>query len=126
MANDQQFPKSRRLLRKADFQRVFNRKVKTNRGPLTFFLAAPATREFRLGLSVRRTVGNAVQRNQIKRMLREAFRLSREQLSGPFDLIIVPRPHDLLSLEQYRDMMEDAVRKLALRLNGGEGVGEKT
>jgi ribonuclease P protein component len=46
----------------------------------------------RLGLSVsRRKFGTAVARNRVKRLLREAFRLSKGELPVGIDLVIVPR-----------------------------------
>ena len=46
----------------------------------------------RLGLSVGLRVGSATKRNRIKRLLREAYRLNRCELTVPCDLVIVPRP----------------------------------
>ena len=45
----------------------------------------------RLGIVVGRRHGNAVRRNRMKRLLREAFRLNRGMLSVPCDVVIVPR-----------------------------------
>ena len=44
----------------------------------------------RLGLAVSRRAGNAVVRNRIKRVLREAFRLDREDLPPGLDVIVIP------------------------------------
>lgn len=45
----------------------------------------------RLGLSVSRKLGKAVVRNRWKRLIREAFRLTRRQLPDGVDLIVIPR-----------------------------------
>lgn len=116
MCSDTQLPRTRRLRSREDFQRVYDRRCKCARGPLSFFAAEPATGDTRLGLSVRRGVGTAPQRNRIKRLLREAFRLRRADLPRPLDLVIVVRPHPLLTLRQYMDLLTDAVGTLALRL----------
>lgn len=48
----------------------------------------------RLGISVGKAYGSAVQRNRIKRLLREAFRQVRHKLPTGIDLVIVPRKQD--------------------------------
>ena len=49
--------------------------------------AAPGTRS-RLGLSVGKRIGRAVDRNRWKRAIRRAFRIHRHRLPAPYDLVI--------------------------------------
>lgn len=85
--------KSRRLLKHADFQRVYENGRRQFTGNMTvFFLrrapeAAPAAR---VGLTVGKVLGGAVDRNRIKRRMREAVRHSAP-CEGPVDVVFNPR-----------------------------------
>lgn len=58
----------------------------------------------RLGISVPRKVGNAVQRNRIKRIIREAFRLHREVFPQHCDVVFAVRPDfPLTGMQAVRD-----------------------
>jgi len=86
-------PRSARLLRPADFTRVYDRRTSAAAGPIVVY-AAPnrcADGGVRLGLSVSRRIGGAVERNRWKRVLREAFRAVRADLPAGTDLVIVVR-----------------------------------
>lgn len=52
----------------------------------------PLTEGPRLGLSVSRRVGGAVERNLVKRLLREAFALDAPRLAADQDVVVVARP----------------------------------
>lgn len=93
MPPDRRLPKSARLLRPSEFDRVFAHRSYAAEGPFVVHgcpaaVAGPA----RLGLSVSRRVGGAVERNRWKRRLREAFRAVRGHLPPDQDFVIVVRP----------------------------------
>ncbi len=70
----------------------------------------------RLGISVPRKVGNAVQRNRIKRIIREAFRLHWEVFPRCSDIVFAVRPgFPLTGMQAVRD----AVAVLVLAGSGG-------
>lgn len=79
-------------------------------GPLAVFSLPNARAVPRLGLSVGRSFGNSVRRSRIKRLLREAFRLSRHEFprradGTSYDLILAPRAHAELPLAAYRELL---------------------
>lgn len=73
------FPKGARLLKQADFRRVYkNGKRFAGRYFAVFCLRAEDVGEApRIGITVTKAVGKAHERNYIKRHVREAFRLNR-------------------------------------------------
>lgn len=89
---DVRFPKSERLQKKKEFQRVFDEGRKFRNNELLVYAMPNGRNKSRLGLVVGKKVGNAVRRNRIKRILREAFRLNKELLGFGVDLILIPRP----------------------------------
>jgi ribonuclease P protein component len=109
---------SQRLLRKhrirrgADFRRAYERRATASDGRLLVFGYPNGLAYPRLGLSVSRKVGGAVVRNRWKRMIREAFRLSRPRLPGGVDLIVIPRR----GAEPELSGLMESLRRLAARV----------
>lgn len=74
------------------FRRAFERRRWESDATLTIYGVENGLDHPRLGLSVsRKKVKTAAGRNRIKRLIREAFRLSKAELPAGLDLIIVPR-----------------------------------
>jgi ribonuclease P protein component len=93
------FPRSARLLRHADFERVYKQGKRHFSASMTvFYLSRQESKAnieivpgLRVGFTVGRALGGAVQRNRMKRRLREAVRLTRPVPGPPADVVINPK-----------------------------------
>lgn len=82
-----------RLTRSADFERVYRQgRSHGNRYLVLYVFPRAADGEPRIGVSVSRKVGGAVDRNRVKRLLREAFDASSTPLPVGHDVVVVARP----------------------------------
>ena len=91
-ALDQSFPRSCRLRSRREFVEVYDKGLRVGSSSFNVFGLLNGLGYCRLGMAVSRKVGGAVQRNRVKRLLREAFRLHRARLEPAMDLVINARP----------------------------------
>ncbi len=83
------FPKSKRLVRNSQFKDVLDRGLRISDRVLTLYMARNECGHPRLGVSVGKFWGNAVMRNRLKRLLREAFRQSQDEIPAGFDYVLM-------------------------------------
>jgi ribonuclease P protein component len=107
MTPDLSFPKSRRLRTPAEFKAVYDAKRSVSDARLVVYAKPNDARPSRIGLSVSRKVGIAVQRVRLRRLLREAFRLHQHELPAGFDFVLVARPFKTEpTLAEYTDSLQ--------------------
>jgi ribonuclease P protein component len=86
------FTGSMRLLRHADFERVYKQGRRHFAAHMTvFYLLRKQGEGLRIGFTVGRVLGGAVERNRMKRRLRESVRLRWPGVRVPVDVVINPK-----------------------------------
>lgn len=86
------FSPEERIRKRTDYQRIQRIGKKIISEHLIFFVAKNDLYFSRIGLIVSKKVGNAVNRNRVKRILREIFRQHKEFFSQGIDVLVFVRP----------------------------------
>ncbi len=102
-----------RLAHDRQYRAVYAGKVQRTRAGLGMSGAPNDVGFTRLGLSVSKRVGGAVQRNRAKRLIREAFRLSQRELPAGLDLVVSVRTSAELNLPACREAILEMAASIA-------------
>jgi ribonuclease P protein component len=87
------FPKSDRILKRVEFRRVYEQGRRLHARYFTAFILPSQNERPRIGITATRKIGNAVERNRARRLLREAFRKNKWLVPAGVDIVInVKRP----------------------------------
>ncbi len=87
-------PRTSRVRKRREYQRIqaAGGRVSLGHFVLVFLAREPDGIGPRLGITTSRKVGNAVIRNRMRRIVREAFRATRELFSGDIDVLVIVKP----------------------------------
>ncbi|MBE7078752.1 MAG: ribonuclease P protein component [Clostridia bacterium] len=98
-----------RLKKQTDFQRLFQ-KGKRAFAPSVTLLYRPSER-MRMGISIGKKHGKSVQRNRIKRLLREAFRNTQGEIKGTYSVILIPKVCEEYSYATFEQHLRCIIKK---------------
>lgn len=110
------FRPAEHLRRPSDFKRVYDRRRSVSNDWLIVYGCENGLDHLRLGLSVSRKFGNAVRRNRLRRLFREAFRLTRHEMPVGVDLVLIPRKTEAPSLDELKRSLPKLVTQVARKL----------
>jgi ribonuclease P protein component len=103
------YPRPMRLLRHADFEKVYKLGRRHFSSHMTvFYLERDEGSGVRVGFTVGKVLGGAVDRNRMKRRLRELVRLRRPKVAIPVDVVINPKK--TLLRAQFEELLQEVSR----------------
>ena len=130
------FPRTARLLRHADFERVYKQGRRHFSASMTVFYCtrvdkreSSAAASSRVGFTVGRALGGAVERNRMKRRLREAVRLAGPLSCAGVGADVVINPKKSLLKADFADVVNEVRRGFAVieqKLSGKTPAATKT
>jgi ribonuclease P protein component len=95
------FPRSSRLVKASEYQQVFSKNVRIGDDCFTLLIGKAESPQARIGFAIaKKQIKRAVDRNRIKRQLRESFRLHQLELPK-HDLVVMVR-HKILTLNHQQ------------------------
>ena len=112
----EKFPRSVRIVRSSDYQAIYKTGFKIHSPHFVLFSRGNALGYSRLGITASRKVGGAVVRNRVKRLFREIFRRSLNQIPNRFDIVVNAKSNcDGVHYEELQTEFLKTVKKLAER-----------
>lgn len=106
------FKKKERIILSRDFKRVMRLGKRQASRNFILFTAESKHPFHRLGIVAKKEIGPATFRNQIKRYIREFFRLHKHQIKGCLDIILLIKAN--CSIHCYKETEEELKRLLSL------------
>ena len=130
MIKGNSFPKTSRLLVNSQFRIVMAKRLSARDELLVLYACENGLDYPRIGISVGKSCGNAVIRNRLKRLLREAFRQNKHLVTPGFDFVVSMSPQWVRQTRGRKDaktvvgaikfaQIRDSFLKLAAQLTPG-------
>ena len=98
-----------RLKKQSDFQKLFKMGNRAFSPSLT--IVYKKAEKTTMGISVGKKHGKSVQRNKIKRLIREAYRLSLGEMQGTYQMVIIPKVAKEYSFHTFQRHLQCMIKK---------------
>ena len=98
-----------RLKKQADFQKLFQKGKRVFSPSLTMLYRS--AEKMTMGISVGKKHGKSVQRNRIKRLIREAFRAAQADMKENYAVVLIPKVRDAYTFEGFRRDLQCMIKK---------------
>lgn len=115
LRNRKSLPNAERLKKRREFERIYKKGRRYWNKTFVIYVLPNGMDNSRLGLTVSKKVGKSVKRNRVKRLIRESFRLSKEQIMPGYDIVVVARPPAYgLKCQQARSELLSLLRRAGI------------
>ena len=125
MKGSQRYGKSARIQTRTEFMYVMRAKQSAGDANLVVYVVANDLAWNRLGISVSKRIGNAVDRHYVRRRIREAFRTSRDDLPTGVDIVCVAKQGATDRSHNVRSSLVALVRRAFRRKQRGSRDRER-
>lgn len=98
-----------RLKKQSDFQKLFSGGKRAFSPSIT--IVYKKSQNQTMGISVGKKHGKSVQRNRIKRLIREAYRAVLGQMQGTYSMVIIPKVADSYSFNVFKQHLQWMIKK---------------
>ncbi|MBM7591823.1 ribonuclease P protein component [Brevibacillus fulvus] len=108
--------RSHRLRKNEEFQKIFQQgSSSANKQFVIYFARREGQAVFRAGISVSKKIGNAVTRNRVKRLIREALAALEDEILADMDFIVIARQGiEQMSLETITQSLRHVLKRAKL------------
>jgi len=98
-----------RLKKQSDFQKLFSGGKRAFSPSIT--IVYKKSQRQTMGISVGKKHGKSVQRNRIKRLIREAYRAVLKEMQGTYSMVIIPKVANSYSLDVFKKHLQWMIKK---------------